>query len=440
MPPKISVLDGSANYNLRLPLEPSLDFYDLNEEAPWLPGEYAWADEEVPDEIGYIERSRSDRTYLSRSFDHHGEPARFVSMVSDRGQPPDVEYDGRQWLLRTSEGGRSQVKMLVQGRDGNVARLWFVRVERTKGGVTTKRCICLEGPDAARVIELIRNLEYIPVFGCENSVRVDDTLVRDLWANPNAMTELYRKNPDQFRRLITDDSSARDVVAVAYRREQVERFRRLLEDDAYFDGQVLLTARRRPEDVWQEFFEANPWILGVSLTGQLLTSWNDEKLERVVAGASIAGPGKRIDALMRTAGTISALVFAEFKTHRTRLLDPGKPYRAGCFAPSAELTAGIAQVQGTVDFAIEEIGQRLQAISSDGSEVPGDCSYIIHPRSFLIIGSLTELIGERGGVHDDRLRSFERYRRNIVKPEIITYDELLARAEWHVTSATTQAA
>ena len=36
------------------------------------------------------------------------------------------------------------------------------------------------------------------------------------------------------------------------------------------------------------------------------------------------------------------------------------------------------------------------------------------------------------GVHRPKYESFELYRRNLYEPEVITFDELLARAEWHV--------
>ncbi|MGZ3388906.1 MAG: hypothetical protein ACXVCF_04880 [Isosphaeraceae bacterium] len=36
----------------------------------------------------------------------------------------------------------------------------------------------------------------------------------------------------------------------------------------------------------------------------------------------------------------------------------------------------------------------------------------------------------------DKLRSFELFRRNLQEPEVMTFDELIARAEWHVQSAT----
>ena len=53
----------------------------------------------------------------------------------------------------------------------------------------------------------------------------------------------------------------------------------------------------------------------------------------------------------------------------------------------------------------------------------------------LIIGGLHELKGEGGGDHRDKIRSFELYRRGLSGVEVVTYDEVLARAEWVVASA-----
>ncbi|MFI9509899.1 Shedu immune nuclease family protein [Nocardia sp. NPDC052566] len=243
----------------------------------------------------------------------------------------------------------------------------------------------------------------------------------------------YRSDPERVRRLITDDEAARDVVAMAHRRNQVEKFRRLMIDDDYFAEEVDKAPGRGPESVWQSFFGDNPWIFGVSLAGQLLTSWSGDKLEQVVAGASIAGVGKRVDALLRTSGRIKSLVFAEIKTHQTDLL--GKEYRSGCWAPSSELSGGVVQAQGTVHRAASEIGERLQDKASDGSDIPGEYTYLLRPRSYLVIGNLDSLLGEGGGHHAEKIRSFELFRRQLVEPEVLTFDELLARAEWLVASA-----
>jgi hypothetical protein len=136
-------------------------------------------------------------------------------------------------------------------------------------------------------------------------------------ADEETLFSLYSLEPARLQRFIEIDESAHDVVAIAGRRQAVKHFRRLLEDNEYFDNESISNYRGRAEEVWQQFFEANTWIFGVSLAGQLLTSWNDEKLEQVVAGASIVSAGKRVDALLRTVGRIRSMVFVECKTHRT---------------------------------------------------------------------------------------------------------------------------
>lgn len=260
--------------------------------------------------------------------------------------------------------------------------------------------------------------------------RMDIAFPADIALDPAFLANAYDRNPEAFRQLISDDETAVDVVAMAHRRGEVKRFRRLLEDDAYFAA-TQKAGKLKPEAVWQQFFEANPWIFGVSLSGQLLTSWDEKKLEQVVVGESVKGVGKRTDALLRTSGRIRSLVFTEIKTHKTDLLAK-RPYRSGCWAPSTEVSGAVAQLQGTVDRAIDDIGRHLQRKARDGSTIPGDLTHVFRPRSYVIVGDLGSLFGEEGGVHDDKFRSFELFRRNLTEPEVLTFDELLARAEWIV--------
>ncbi|MFE3541448.1 Shedu immune nuclease family protein [Nocardia sp. NPDC059177] len=245
------------------------------------------------------------------------------------------------------------------------------------------------------------------------------------------LIEAYRANPRLFRELISKDVAAEDVIGLAHRRAQVERFRRLMTDDDVFAQEASEIPGQGDEKVWQRFFEQNPWILGTSLATQVLTAWDSDKLEQVVAGFSITGAGKRVDALLRTSGRIRSMVFVEFKTHRTQLLGSAE-YRSDAWPPSKELSGAVAQVQTTVHLATREIADRLQSKDADNSDIPDDWTYMFRPRSYVVIGQLGQLVGASGGHHQAQIRSFELYRRELAGPEVVTFDELLARAEWMV--------
>jgi hypothetical protein len=249
------------------------------------------------------------------------------------------------------------------------------------------------------------------------------------WARQEAVDTAYRKDPNRLREQIARDPDAKDVIGRARRRKHAGEFRRLLDDDAYFDEQASLKGGK--EAVWQSFFEDNHWIFGGSLSLQFLHAWAGQRLEQTVVGASVAGAGKRVDALMRTAaGRMHSVVFVEIKHHRTCLLEQVRnPYRPGIWAPSRELVGGVAQVQGTIQRTVADYRDRLQGQAADGSEILGDVSYLIRPRGYLVIGHLDELYGEGGGPIPGKLQSFELCRRHLQEPEIITFDELLARAE-----------
>ena len=389
------------------------------------------------DEEAFYARNRlPDRTYASKSFPlrrtnspDDGLPARFIYKVFDSEEESiAVPVDGTQWVVSETPSGRVQIKVLIARSPGNVKELWIQRIPTTGRGNVT-HALNLRGPAIGRLLDLLNVIDAISPEG-ETSVRVDDSLIRDLFQSPEALVSMYQKEPGVLRQLIEDDATSEDVIALAWRRKAVEQFRSMLNDPMHFDA--LASTVDFQEKVWQGFFEENPWILGVSLASQLLTSWDDERLEQVVAGHSVTGPGKKTDALMRTAGRIRSMVFVEIKTHRTQLLST--EYRRGCWSPSREVIGGIAQSQGTVHRAVASIGDRIVGKTLDGGEIPNDYTYLIRPRSILLVGELGQLRGTAGGDHKEKIRSFELFRRSILEPEVITFDELLARAEFMVES------
>ena len=154
-----------------------------------------------------------------------------------------------------------------------------------------------------------------------------------------------------------------------------------------------------------------------------------KELEQTVRGFSVSGAGKRVDALMKTRAEVSSLCFVEIKRHDTSLL-ASKQYRPGVWSASQELVGGIGQVQETVRAAIRTLSAPFRPADERGNPT-GEEIYGFEPRSYLVIGSLSEFASEHG-VNEEKFRSFETFRRNISRPEIITFDELLHRARFIV--------
>ena len=87
----------------------------------------------------------------------------------------------------------------------------------------------------------------------------------------------------------------------------------------------------------------------------------------------------------------------------------------------------------TVEQVIRKAIEKLEPLDESGDPT-GEQIFTYQPRSFLIVGSLDEFIGAEG-IRKDRYRSFELFRRNVIRPEIVTFDELYERAKFIVDVA-----
>ncbi|MEJ3659294.1 Shedu immune nuclease family protein [Actinomycetes bacterium KLBMP 9759] len=236
---------------------------------------------------------------------------------------------------------------------------------------------------------------------------------------------------EAIRTAIGSSLTEHDIALIANRKQQLARFERLLRVSDFFESEKRRLGEGA-EKVWQQFFEDNPWIFGYGLRLVSVEALDDGKLERITSGANIfQGAGKRSDAIMRTKGYMSSLLFGEIKTHTTPLL-AAKPYREpDVYRPSAELVGSVAQVQKAARKALRLMTDQVKRMfDSDGTPTGVEVG-TSRPRQVVLIGSLDEFKAPFGA-NGEKLETFELYRTSIIDTEVLTFDELYERARFIV--------
>ncbi len=380
------------------------------------------------DERKWFFDRRTDKTIFSRRFteDLTGRHLRIASHIVE-GQPGlQFATVNGEMLLRVTPAGRYEIKATFLEDDRSIRRLTFQKYS-SKSGPARAQYFTFTGREIDTLKDFLAGINTMPLDGAAK-VHLSDEILRDVILDQQQAHRIFVKNAELFTSLAQQENITHDLISIGYRRKQIQKFHSLLYDSDYFSEEVerLLC---KPEDVWQKFFEANTWIFGYGLSYQFLSKLDERKLEQIVRGHDLGGAGKRSDAVMKTLGIVSSLCFVEIKRHDTALLG-STSYRPDVWPPSAELAAGVAQIQTTVQAAIETLGRELRP-TNDVGDPTGETLFNLQPRSYLVIGSLGQFQSDRG-VNVPKFRSFELYRRHTWRPEIITFDELLQRARFIV--------
>ena len=327
-------------------------------------------------------------------------------------------------LLRITSGGKNIITAKVF-EDSRKIHVLNIQQYTASTGSPHKLGFAFMGEEITRLYNFIRDVQIMQ-FGSQKFQRLSDEDIEHIAVTDSQAVKLFLQNQELFSNVLRAEITNEDIVAVGYRKKQLALFERLLSDITFFND-IKRRKNCGNEKLWQDFFEKNHWIFGYGLGYIFLTGLDDKKLEQVIQGYSVSDYGKRVDALMKTRGIISNLCFVEIKTHETKLLDDN-PYRVGCYAPSKELAGAIAQMQGSVAVAVKSFSDKLSIKDSSGNPTSEEI-YSFQPKAFLVIGNLKEFTTENG-VNEDKLRSFELFRKNILSPEIITFDELYERARF----------
>lgn len=218
---------------------------------------------------------------------------------------------------------------------------------------------------------------------------IEQGLSEDIWkqlvdTNPNLATKL------SLAKIQTDRIAIVDEFAAHLNNDDTEKF-------------------------WQCFLSSNDWIFGFCLSYHFTTMVDREVY---VGGTNVNGcNGELCDFMAMSEGNAKYTSLVEIKRPTTPLLC-SRPTRGTTYGVSRELSDAVAQVQTYCNT-----WGTNNTRESFNFQVKNN-SVTVLPKGILVIGNTAELDSE------DKIRSFELFRRNLHNPEIITYDELFARAKF----------
>lgn len=177
--------------------------------------------------------------------------------------------------------------------------------------------------------------------------------------------------------------------------------------EAFIQRYEAMLRKNLPESDWQTLLNNNPFILSLTFGYPVIKI----KDQASIGGRKLSGSGDKItDFLVKNTMTNNCAII-EIKTPKTKLLND-KYYREGIYTPSSDISGAINQVLDQKYHLEQEIAQikvnsrmyDIETYSVDGC---------------LIIGTMPK--------DEDRIKSFEMFRRNSKDVQIVTFDELLEK-------------
>ncbi len=397
--------------------------------------EHPFEPEKIMTEHDYFEGRVKNRIYISKRFEDKfsRKSKRFAQKITNSEQQEQFVQVKGEVTLAIKHGDRHQLKALLIEDDRNIESL-IIQCFTAETGKPHKDAYSFRGHEVENLYKFLKGIKEIPLES-EAGIKVDDAYLDRILLSTEQAEKLVGENIGILIEALKTNVTSSDIIALGYRKAQLEKFERLLEELDFFEEEKLRLNARGNEQVWQKFFEENTWILGYGLDYIFNTPLEGKKLEQVVSGYTSFESGKRTDALMKTRGLINALCFGEIKTHLTELLKNTKTsYRPETWSISEELAGGVAQVHRTIQKSIKNIQTKTE-VKDEEDNITDEELFLYSPKSFLIIGSLAEFIGDNGKINETKYSSFQMYRQNLKSPEIITFDELLERARYIIKNS-----
>lgn len=231
------------------------------------------------DETEYDLNKRPDKTYMSGSMPSFDDAARKVRIASkafaSQTEHAFAAVKG-EVVLRQREGGKRVVKATFyeDNRDISVLNL---QAYTAGTDAPHKANFALTGKEITKFLEFVKHIQE-HIFKHDHPVNITDEELRRFILSERQATQILLDHPEVLAEVLRTKITKEDIVAVAYRREQLATYARLLNDPEYF-AHAESFKKCAGEALWQRFFEKNTWFFGYGLDTcscprWIIASWN----------------------------------------------------------------------------------------------------------------------------------------------------------------------
>jgi hypothetical protein len=378
------------------------------------------------DDAEYFKLRKEGKIYLSKVFTHgavNEQRRRFAHAVFEGTERAVLgETEGALCLRLTGDQRKTQVTALISQDDAGIRRVTLQTFKSRAGGWYEgyeKEAFTFRSDEFERLLEFLRRLKFIDLSN-EERFQIEDLSEA---AGPKIITDAFDRaligkikkldanERERLFRSLHDNLTQEEINLLLGRRQALEQFDATLSSGAW------------SETEWQDFFEVQNWVFGYGLDYRIMRQFDREMV--VGAGGTDNREKPTVDFLMNFT---DYTVLVEIKRPDTPIFQTQKAARAGTWRFSTDFMDAISQV-------LEQKAEWLNAAQSGEHFNKAGTSRLEartrDAKTILVIGNRAEF-GRSGNVREANIKrdTFELFRRDTRSLEIITFDELLERANF----------
>ena len=376
-------------------------------------------------EYEFFKLRKTAKTYVTKVFSFNSrnpERVRQVRMVlEDNDRLHLGEIEGAMCLRLTGNSRKTQVSALVTQDNKQIKRLTLQTFKSRVGDwieSVEKEEFTFRRDEFERLLTFLRQIQFVDMSNDQN-FQIEDISSQ---AGPKAIIDASDRNLieriknlggaqrstvlRELKESLTDD----DVNTLLGRKEGLKEF----------ETQI---GENWSEAQWQNFFEREQWVFGYGLDYRIMRQFSREA---VVGAGGIDNQNKPVTDFLMEFTDYTVLV--EIKRPGTPIFKPAKGGRAGTWEFTSDFTGAVSQIleQKAEWSSFAETGAHYD--KATGRRLTARTR---NARCILVLGLCGEF-DKSASEREANLKrdTFELFRRECRSIDIITFDELLERAQF----------